>query len=56
MQAEVGINNLELAVAYYTFNIPSMQEKKLVTRSLAPGIEMASLTLTKVGYLFSHRI
>lgn len=32
---KVDINNLGLAVSYYTLNIPSMHEKKLVSRFLA---------------------
>lgn len=32
---KVDVNYLELALAYYTLNILSMQEKKLVSRSLA---------------------
>lgn len=34
-QKKVDINYLELALAYYILKIPSVQEKQLVSRSLA---------------------
>lgn len=56
MQAKSGCNDLELALAYYTLNIPSMQEKKLVSKSLAAYNTDGSLTRVKLGHLFSCRM
>lgn len=52
MQAKSGCNDLELALAYYTHNIPSMQEKKLVSRSLAAYNTDGRLDSCKAGASF----